>query len=69
MLKKEVEAKIYLLSAAILLGKATKDEVEKIVQLASKHNLLALVKQEFSSLTDSLSNAKSVCNSVNGDQT
>lgn len=45
--KKDVEAEIYNMAGAILMGKATGDEIEKVVKLAKKHGLLNMVRKEF----------------------
>ena len=44
--KTEVEAMIFDMAAAILLGKATEDDIKKVVNLAKEHDLLPLVRQE-----------------------
>ncbi len=38
---------IYNMTASILLGKTTKDDIKKVVELAKEHDLLSIVKEEF----------------------
>ena len=52
--KQDVEAMIYNMSGDILMGKASKEDIEKVVKLAEEHDLLPLVKQEFGEIHDSL---------------
>lgn len=42
----EVIAKIYSLSASILLGKATEDEIKQIGKLAKEHDCFDVFKDE-----------------------
>ena len=55
--KRDVEAMIYNMSAEILMGKATREDIEKVVKLAEEHNLLGLVGQEFGDITDTFAKA------------
>lgn len=52
--KTDVEAMIYNMSGQILMGKATKEEIETVVGLAKKHDLLPLVKEEFGDIHKAL---------------
>ena len=52
--KKEVKAAIYCLSGRILMGKATKSEIEKVTIAAEEFGLLDIVKQEFGSISKTL---------------
>ena len=54
MTKSEAEAAIFNLSGQLLLGKVDEEEIKKIVKLAGQHDLLPLLRQEFSSVGRSL---------------
>lgn len=54
----EVKAQIYYLSGQILTGKATKEGVKEVVDLAKKHGLLSLLKQEFEYISSCLISTK-----------
>lgn len=58
MKTEEVRAKIYILSAQILMGSVTESEIEAIVKLAGEHNLLHLVESEFHDVQGRITKAR-----------
>lgn len=52
--KKDVEAMIYNLSGEILMGKATKEKIKEVTELATKHGLLKLLSSELEKITATL---------------
>ena len=54
MTENEVKAKILNLSGSILMGKATKEEIGEVIDLAKEHALLTFLKNEFKDVGDAL---------------
>ncbi|MCK5601713.1 hypothetical protein KAR91_07595 [Candidatus Pacearchaeota archaeon] len=50
MTRDEVEAEILCLSAELLLGKATKEDIGRVVSMAMENGCLDIIKREFTDI-------------------